>query len=93
MEDLLVKIQKMRKDKGWDVSDTPEILAKSVFVEAGELLECYLAEPDLEHIKSELADVLMYALSLCVDLGLDPVDVVTSKFIDIDARYPSKTHD
>ncbi|MGB7594715.1 MAG: MazG-like family protein [Erysipelotrichaceae bacterium] len=91
MEELLRKITKMRVDKGWDKSDTPEILAKSVFAEAGELLECYLVEhPDLESVKSELADVLMYTLSLCVDLGLDPTEVVESKFIDIDRRYPSK---
>lgn len=91
MEELLRKIEQMRVDKGWDKSDTPEILAKSVFAEAGELLECYLDEqPDLIAVKSELADVLMYTLSLCADLGLDPIEVVESKFIDIDRRYPSK---
>lgn len=91
MEELLYKIQQMRIDKGWDKSDTPEILAKSVFAEAGELLECYLDEnPDLNAVKSELADVLMYTLSLCHDLKLDPTEVVEAKFIDIDRRYPSK---
>lgn len=91
MEELLHKIQQMRIAKGWDKSDTPEILAKSVFAEAGELLECYLDNNvDLDAVKSELADVLMYTLSLCYDLGLDPIEVVESKFIDIDRRYPSK---
>ena len=91
MEELLIKIQQMRIAKGWDKSDTPEILAKSVFAEAGELLECYLdSDVDLDAVKSELADVLMYTLSLCHDLGLDPAEVVESKFIDIDRRYPSK---
>ncbi len=91
MEELLHKIQQMRIAKGWDESDTPEILAKSVFAEAGELLECYLVEtPDPQAVKSELADVLMYTLSLCHDLGLDPQDVIESKFPDIDRRYPSK---
>jgi dCTP diphosphatase len=91
MESLILKIQQMRIAKGWDKSDTPEILAKSVFAEAGELLECYLDENvDFAAVKSELADVLMYSLSLCYDLGLDPSDVIESKFPDIDRRYPSK---
>ena len=91
MEELLHKIQQMRVAKGWDKSDTPQILAKSVFAEAGELLECYLDnDVDLNAVKSELADVLMYTLSLCYDLGWDPSEVIESKFIDIDRRYPSK---
>jgi dCTP diphosphatase len=93
MEEIVKKIQQMRIAKGWDKSDTPEILAKSVFVEAGELLECYLKDTvDLSAVQSELADVLMYALSLCHDLGLDPSEVVESKFGDIDRRYPTR-HD
>jgi NTP pyrophosphatase (non-canonical NTP hydrolase) len=91
MRDLLDKIQALRIQKGWDLSDTPEILAKSIVVEAAELLECYMNEEvDLQAVKSELADVLMYALSLCNDLDLDPVDVVLDKFQNIHERYPDK---
>lgn len=91
MEELVEKIQALRIQKGWDLTDTPEILAKSIVIEAAELLECYLSEnQDIEAIKSELADVLMYALSLCKDLNLDPVDVVLSKFDNIHHRYPDK---
>jgi len=89
MNELLDQIQALRIRKGWDKTDTPEILAKSIVVEAAELLECYLNEEvDLNAVISELADVLMYALSLCRDLNMDPSDVVLSKFDDIHARYP-----
>ena len=91
MNDLLDKIQALRIAKGWDQSDTPEILAKSVLVEAAELLACYnQATVNLAEVESELADVLMYALSLCRDLGLDPAEVVLGKFDDIHRRYPDK---
>ncbi len=91
MNELIDKIQELRIAKGWDKSDTPEILAKSILVEAAELLECYTKEPqDLSAIKSELADVLMYVLSLCRDLDLDPAEVVLSKFEDIHKRYPNQ---
>jgi len=91
MNALVEKIHALRVAKGWDHSDTPEILAKSIVVEAAELLECYMNETvDLDAVKSELADVLMYALSLCRDLGLDPSSVVLDKFNDIHARYPDQ---
>lgn len=91
MNDLVEKIHALRVAKGWDRSDTPEILAKSIVVEAAELLECYMNDTvDLDAVKSELADVLMYALSLCRDLNLDPSDVVLDKFSDIHARYPDQ---
>ena len=91
MQELLNKIQHLRMRKGWDKTDTPEILAKSIVVEAAELLECYMDEEvDLEAVESELADVLMYALSLARDLNLDPYEVVVGKFDDIHARYPDK---
>lgn len=89
MNELLEEIQALRIAKGWDKTDTPEILAKSIVIEAAELLECYLnADVDQAAVRSELADVLMYALSLCRDLDLDPVEVVLSKFADIHQRYP-----
>lgn len=91
MKELLDKIQELRIQKGWDKTDTPEILAKSIVVEAAELLECYMNDQvDLAAVKSELADVLMYALSLARDLDLDPYEVVVSKFDDIHSRYPDK---
>lgn len=91
MQELLEKIQAMRIAKGWDQSDTPEILAKSIVVEAAELLACYADETvDLAAVESELADVLTYTLSLCRDLGLDPQAVVLGKFDDIHRRYPDK---
>ncbi|KAF0222797.1 MAG: MazG nucleotide pyrophosphohydrolase domain protein [Erysipelotrichaceae bacterium] len=91
MNELLDKIQALRIVKGWDKTDTPEILAKSIVVEAAELLACYTNdEHDLSAIKSELADVLMYVLSLCRDLDLDPAEVVLSKFDDIHKRYPDQ---
>lgn len=91
MNSLLEKIQALRIAKGWDVTDTPEILAKSILVEAAELLACYGDDSvDPQAVESELADVLMYTLSLCRDLGLDPEAVVLGKFDDIHRRYPDK---
>lgn len=91
MDDLLKDLQDFRIRKGWDESDTPHILAKSTFVEAGELLECFLEDPvNPDKVEAELADVLMYALSLAMDLNLDVTEIILKKLVDVDRRYPDK---
>ena len=58
---------------------------------AAELLECYQFSEenvDLEAVKSELADVLMYALSLAYDLNWDVTEIIEEKLIDVARRYP-----
>ena len=91
MDKMVEAIEKMRKDKGWDKTDTPGILAKSIVVEAAELLECFQFDEehfDRDAVRSEIADVLMYTVSLCKDLGWNYQDVVIEKIGDVDQRYP-----
>ena len=52
--------------------DTPANLAKSIAIEACELLECFQwnnEEYDLDHVKEELADVLVYCRNMLDKLG------------------------
>lgn len=89
MQDLLNLIQSYRQQKGWDKTDTPYNLSKSIVAEAAELLECFLEnKPDPDAIQSELADVLMYALSLAQDLNLDVKEIIEEKWLDVTKRYP-----
>lgn len=91
MEELKNIIETFREERGWKKSDTPAILAKSIIVEAAELLECYQFSEenvDVEHVKSELADVLMYALSLAYDMDWDVTEIIKEKLVDVAARYP-----
>ena len=87
IKELTKKIEEMRQHFGWQNSDTPNILAKSLVVEAGELLEAFLeADYDIAKVSSELADVLMYALSLANDLGLDINDLISEKIEEVKKR-------
>lgn len=86
--DLISKIEQYRVRKGWDKTDTPHNLAKSIYVESAELLECFISEKKVfSDIESELADVLMYAISLANDLNLDIEEIIEKKWIDVDKRY------
>ena len=86
--ELISKIEVYRERKGWDKTDTPHNLAKSIYVEAAELLECFINDDlNFDDIQSELADVLMYAISLASDLNLDIEEIIEHKWIDVDKRY------
>jgi Protein containing tetrapyrrole methyltransferase domain and MazG-like (predicted pyrophosphatase) domain len=88
MKKLYQQIQEMRVTCGWDKTDTPERLAKYTVMEAAELLECFLDEEvDDEAVQSEVADVLMYVLALCMDKGWDYEDLIYEKIIKVEEKY------
>lgn len=54
-------------------------------------LECFQwsdEDYDLEHVKEELADVLVYCRDMLDALGLDEDDIVNAKMTKNEAKYP-----
>jgi len=93
MDEVLDIIQQMRISRGWDKTDTLPILIKSVSVEAAELLETIQWDEtklNKEEVRSELADVLMYALSICIDEKWDVRELIREKIENVYLRYPEK---
>ncbi len=91
MKEVYDVIQAFRIKKGWDKTDTPNVLAKSISVEAAELLECFLEDDyDIEKVKGELADVLMVSLTLAMDLNLDVKTLIETKLLEVDLKYDNK---
>ena len=93
MDKVLETIQEMRISRGWDKSDTLPIMIKSVSVEAAELLETIQWDEeniDMDAVKGELADVLMYALSICIDNDIDVLQLIKDKIQNVYERYPQK---
>lgn len=83
------------RERDWEQFHTPENLAKSVSVEAAELLECYqwdsIAPKD--RVRDELGDVLTYCFLLADKIGVDPVDLILEKLEKTKAKYPvEKSH-
>lgn len=92
-QETLDRIRKFTDDRNWDPFHTPANLAKSISIEANELLECFQwsdTEYDLEHVKEELADVIVYSQNMLDKLGLDVDDIVMSKMAKNEAKYPVK---
>lgn len=81
-EKTIERIRKFTEERDWDQFHSPANLAKSIVIEAAELLECFQwsdTEYDLQHIKEELADVLVYSQNLLDKLELDADEIVNMK--------------
>ena len=77
-------------ERDWAQFHTPENLAKSISIEAGELLECFQwdSESDDARVRDELADVLTYCLMLANRLGVDPNEIIVDKLARTRKKYP-----
>ena len=85
------RINKFTLDRDWTKFHTPSNLAKSIVIEASELLECFQWDDtnfNLEHVKEELADVINYSIQLSEVLNLDLIDIVNSKMDKNEKKYP-----
>ena len=90
-DETIARIRKFTEDRDWDQFHTPSNIAKSIAIEAGELLECFQwndTEFDLEHVKDELADVIVYSRNMLDKLELDEDEIVNSKLDKNEAKYP-----
>ena len=90
MKELQEKIEKFNEERDWDQFHSPENLAKSICIEAGELLECFQwnSEYNLEEVKEELADVLNYCIQMANKLGVDSKQIVLDKMEKTAKKYP-----
>ncbi len=90
LEELMAQVVAFTEERDWDQFHSPENLAKSISIEAGELLECFQWSSDgkPEAIEEELADVLNYCLLLASKLHLDPIDIVRKKLAISAQKYP-----
>ncbi|MDY6276103.1 MAG: nucleotide pyrophosphohydrolase [Bacilli bacterium] len=86
----LERVRHFTTDRDWDQYHTPANLAKTIIIEAGELLECFQWNDDynIEKVKEELADVIVNCQNLADKLGLDVDDIVNAKMEQNEKKYP-----
>ena len=85
------RIKKFSEDRDWDQFHSPANLAKSISIEANELLECFQWSDDnydINEVKEELADVIVYCQDMLDKLGLDVDEIVNAKMDKNEAKYP-----
>ena len=90
-QETIDRIRKFSDERDWDQFHSPANLAKSIVIEAAELLECFQwnnEEYDLQHVREELADVMVYSQNLLDKLGLDADEIINMKMTQNEAKYP-----
>ena len=90
-EETIERIRKFTSDRDWDQFHSPANLAKSIAIESGELLECFQWDEenfDINEVKEELADVMVYCRNLLDKLGLDEDEIINAKMDKNEAKYP-----
>lgn len=98
---IIDRITEFNNARGWHPS--PQDIAKSVVIEAAELLEHFqwdgghnppedskLQGKDLKEIKYEVADVMWYLINFCHETGIDIVDALEMKYKHNEEKYPAK---
>ena len=90
-DETINRIRRFTEDRDWDQFHSPANLAKSLVIEAAELLECFQwsdTDYDIPHVKEELADVIVYSQNMLDKLGLDADEIVNAKMSQNEAKYP-----
>ncbi len=90
-QETIDRIRKFSDDRDWDQFHSPGNIAKSIVIEAAELLECFQwneDEYDIQHIKEELADVIVYCQNMLDKLNLDVDEIVNMKMEQNERKYP-----
>ena len=90
MKELINVIKQFNKERDWDQFHSPENLAKSISIEAGELLECFQWNNNYnkEEVCEELADVFTYCLMMADKLDVNPKYIILKKLEKTRKKYP-----
>jgi dCTP diphosphatase len=89
-QELINKIDRFNKDRDWEQFHSPENLAKSIAIEAGELLEIFQwdSEGKPERVKEELADVMLFCIQLAMKYDFDIEEIILDKLAVNEIKYP-----
>lgn len=94
---LINKLIQFRDERNWKQFHNPKDLAISLSLEAGELLENFqwksskdAVDENIENIKDEIADVVIYAMLLSHELDIDLEQAIRNKIQKNKQKYPVK---
>lgn len=104
IKDLIIKIRSFLRERDWEKNHNPKDLAESICIEAAELLQLFQwIKPEeslqfkdnpsrVRRIKEELADVIIYCLSLANTLEIDLTSTIPDKIEQNKEKYPANRY-
>ena len=90
-KEIIDRINKFTKDRDWEQFHTGVHLAKALIIESAELLELYQWKDevsDIDKLKEELADVMVYSIMLAEKYGFDIEEIIMNKMSKNETKYP-----
>ena len=98
INEITNKIKKFSEDRNWDKFHTPKNLTMALSVEVAELVEIFqwlsqeessnLNEDNLQSVKEELADILIYLIRIADKFNIDLEESVDEKILINEQKYP-----
>lgn len=90
MQEIYDELKKFQTEREWKKFHTPENLAKSISIEAAELLEHFQwgKEIDVDGVEEELADVLIYCIYMADAMDFDIKEIILDKIKKNAVKYP-----
>ena len=96
MEGLKKQIKDFIQARDWEQYHAPKNLAMAMSVEAAEIVEIYqwkendqtLTPEEVEELRQEIGDVLVYLLELADKYGIDIIQAAKDKMVLNEKKYP-----
>ena len=99
IQDIQKQLADFADERDWDQFHNPKNLAMALSVEASELVEIFqwltpeqaeaiMSSDESEHVREEMADIMIYLLRLADKLNVDIESAVTSKIAQNGKKYP-----
>ena len=92
IEILTNEIVSFIQERNWEQFHKPKDTALALSIEASELNEVFLwkdeKDADIEKVKEELADVLIYSFDLARQYNLNVADIIRTKIKRNAEKYP-----
>ena len=99
LEHLRNRLRTFADDRDWEQFHTPKNLAMALSVEASELVEIFqwltpeqsadvMSSDEADHVREELADILIYLVRVADVLGVDLLEAAQFKVRKNSERFP-----
>jgi len=99
IKNIQKKLSDFADERDWNQFHNPKNLAMALSVEVSELVEIFqwltpeqaeaiMSTNESEHVKEEIADVMIYMIRLAGKLNVDLEDAVADKIVKNSEKYP-----
>ena len=100
IQEIKDRINQFVKERNWTEAYSPKNLSMSIAIEAAELMENFQwltteeassireNEAKFQHLKDELADVMIYCFSMANQLDIDVATIIEEKTKKNGRKYP-----